>query len=222
MKLIRKIDPPFETVEEVIAFINKHGENTFVQIVIKYQQSLCMTYMRYMAIFFPIYIGLSSIVLLFDYKEINYATGKILEFFYIPVRNPYGWNVSLILSAVMQILAFSLAIRTHDFSLLRKVTKLRISFKYIVRNIMLFLCMLGSVFAAYSLTLTKQAETCTLLTACFLYSDNMFLDSSFTLYVTFFLVIVFAYCILYGCRFGEDFDVIYVEDMLKYSKNILK
>lgn len=215
MRLIKCREPPFKTVEEVNEFIKKYGANIFTHIVIKYQQSLCMTYMRYMAVFFPIYIGLSSIVLLFDYKEINYATAKILEFFYIPVRNPYGWNVSLILSAVMHILAFSLAIRTHDFSLLRKVTKLRISFKYIVRNIMLFLCMLASIFAAYSLTLTKQAETCTLLTACFLYSDNMFLDSSFTLYVIFFLVIIFAYSILYGCRFGEDFDLVDTEGMLK-------
>lgn len=151
MPIIKKIEPPFKTVEEAIAVANQHkpyeylwkegyvnfyvfserykpGE--FQKKVSEYVDNALVYYGAISLFIFPFYICLCSLIFLFDYQEINYKIYLFLKSLYIPIRDPYGWNFSFLISFFINLLLFNHMRRSYNFSILIKSTKINHPVRY--------------------------------------------------------------------------------------------
>lgn len=187
MPLIKPRTPPFATKEEALEFLKRHGDYEFKKKIEKYSHSLQNLHVKLLVFIFPLYIALASLVWLFDYKEINYQAYLFLRFLHIPVQHPYGWNVSYILSFLINIILFFPIIKAYDFSLIRKIVRVKRDqlFVFYVRHIFFILIIFFFLFVAQIATMPKRSTACTVATYCWLQSDSMFLHSSLLLYMGF-------------------------------------
>lgn len=178
MNYLKAPEVPFKTVEEAKNYIQENGEDKFLFLAEKYQQSLGGRHTILSFLLFPVYFALVSLILLFDYEKINQATAKILEFFYIPVDNPNGWNLSMVLAFLSNVGLLIYLSRQYDFSVFKKLIKVKFTFKYVFLMLFMFVVFMVSLFMGYSFTLTRQTDSCTSRSLCGLYTDNMFVHSS--------------------------------------------
>lgn len=205
MRLIKRREPPFKTVDEAFDFFQKHGSDEFRKKIGQYFQSIGNLHFKVALMFFPVYLALASIVFLFDYKEINYQTYLLLKFLHIPARNPYGWNVSFILSFVFNLMISIFVIRAYDFSLLRKITKIRRKVKFFFACMGLFFMLLVPVFVVPIATLPVKSSACTLYSSpCWLQSDSMFFYANILLYMEFWCIFLILITFFYS-KFSPNF-----------------
>ena len=202
---------PFETVEEAIDYIQENGEKKFLDLMLNYRNDLLSRQTILLFLLFPVYLALASLILLFDYDKINQATAKVLEFFYIPVDNPNGWNLSMVLAFLTNIGLLIYLSRQYNFSVFRQLTRVKFSFKYIFLLFFVFCFFVLGLFMGYIFTLTKQTDSCTLRTLCGLYTDNMFVHSSVALY-TVFCIVGMTTCVMVYSRFYEKFCKVKIGD----------
>lgn len=101
--------------------------------------------------------------------------------------------------------------RQYDFSVFKKLIKVKFTFKYVFLMLFMFVVFMVSLFMGYSFTLTRQTDSCTSRSLCGLYTDNMFVHSSVALYMAFYLVGMLAYVIIYARRFNQNLCKVKVE-----------
>lgn len=199
MGLIQRREPPFKSIEDIREMMRdfeaKKGryqsmpkykfEREIKEKITKYVDSMATTYVKLLFLSFPIYLALASLIWYFDYKKINYQIYLFLKFFYLPMQNPYGWNLSFVLSFVINTWIFIEVKKAYNFSLLKEITAVKHRIKYIKTIIFSMLMLLFCLFCAFFFTLTKQGDACVRGTLCILYSDSMFLHSTTGLFVVF-------------------------------------
>lgn len=81
MRTIRPKTPPFATKAEALTFIIKNVFYEFIFMTKKYFHHMVVLYGKLCFFLFPAYIGLSSIVLFFDYDLINYKLYLFFKFY---------------------------------------------------------------------------------------------------------------------------------------------
>lgn len=217
MPIIKKIEPPFKTVEEAIAVANQHkpyeylwkegyvnfyvfserykpGE--FQKKVSEYVDNALVYYGAISLFIFPFYICLCSLIFLFDYQEINYKIYLFLKSLYIPIRDPYGWNFSFLISFFINLLLFNHMRRSYNFSILIKSTKINHPVRYFFCSIMMLIMIFLFVIASF-ITMPEKADPCTRGSLCFLNSDSMFLYASTMSFIIFFGIGYFIYSLIY-------------------------
>lgn len=101
------------------------------------------------------------------------------------MQNPYGWNLSFVLSFVINTWIFFEVKKAYDFSLLKEITAVKHRIRYIKTIIFSILMLLFCLFCAFFFTLTNQGDDCVRGTLCILYSNSMFLHSTTELFVMF-------------------------------------
>lgn len=227
MGLIKRREPPFQTVEEAIAvgnqhkpyeyllkeghmdvydFHHKYKPREFEFKVKEYVDSMLNAYMWRSVIMFPLYLWLCSLIWLFDYKEVNYQIYLFLKSLYLPMQDPYGWNLSFIFVFLINIFIFIYMLKAYDFSVIRKATKIKYSAKY-------FACIIGLLIMSFIsfiigfITLPVKSNACTRGSLCFLESDSMFLRSAVVLYGSWFGGL-FMLLIVYGMRINPVFSIV--------------
>ena len=226
MKIFKPKKPPFKTVEEALVVANQHKANEYLwkeghcsyeafcrkypadefkNKIQEYSHNAMNLHGILMISFFPVYLGLSSLIWLFDYKSINYQIYLFLRFLHLPMQDPYGWNLSFLLSFIVNFSIFIFIVKSYDFSIIKKVTKFSISFHAIFYYTFITSLAFLFLFSAFIATLPKPSNACTMATLCALHSDSMFLYSSVLLYKFFACFFVMITALIYGLRFGINY-----------------
>lgn len=198
--LFKKPIQPFSSVEEASDFISRQGLQEFLEIMAKYQNSLFNLNIKMAVLYFFIYFGLSSLIFLFDYNKINKTIFEFAKNIGIPIKDPYGWNLSFFLSLLFNIYIFISTIK-HGC---RWVNKKIICFQniYLVNYVVItFFSILvaGLMFYLSFYTLNAKSKECTLFSFCWLETENMFYSSIFFIYamhwVTFIIFFICFFCL---------------------------
>ena len=208
MGLIKRREPPFKTVEEAIAvgnqhkpyeyllkeghmdvydFHHKYKPREFEFKVKEYVDSMLNAYMWSSIIMFPLYLWLCSLIWLFNYKEVNYKIYLFLKSLYLPMQDPYGWNLSFVFAFLINIFIFIYILKAYNFLVIKKATKVRYSVKYFMLNIFSLIFFLISCICGFA-TLARKSNACTRGSLCFLESDSMFLSSAVFLFLSWSIV----------------------------------
>ncbi|SUO92209.1 hypothetical protein [Suttonella indologenes] len=220
MRLIKRREPPFKSIEDTRKMVHdfevKKGSYEFMpkykfereikEKITKYVDSMFITYVKLLFISFPIYLALASLIWFFNYKEINYQIYLFLKFFYLPMQHPYGWNLSFVLSFIINTWIFIEVKKAYDFSLLKEITMVKRPIKYIISILFFILLLFFILICAFLFTLTKQGNACTMRDLCILYSDSMFLHSTTLLFMAFsgIYFLILTICILkFSFKYAE-------------------
>lgn len=81
MNYLKAPKVPFKTVEEAKNYIQENGEDKFLFLAEKYQQSLGGRHTILSFLLFPVYFALVSLILLFDYEKSIKLLRKFSSFF---------------------------------------------------------------------------------------------------------------------------------------------
>lgn len=205
MRLIKRREPPFKTVEDALDFIKNNSLRSFLDEIKLYQDYLFSLYLRLIIIVFPFYLILSSVIFLFDdYGKINEDIYKFLNFIKIPMHSANGWNFSYVLSFIFNLYVF-VVITKRNIRWVNKITRIDFSFLLnymLAKTFLIFIVLFLFVTAHYVTLASRQTSHCIMADLCWLHTENMFLYSSCMVYLFHYVV----FMLIFGLFFCANVD----------------
>lgn len=205
MGLIKRREPPFQTVEEALDFIKNNSLRSFLGEIKLYQDYLFSFYLRLIVIMFPLYLIVSSVIFLFDdYEKINEDIFNFLNFIKIPIHSANGWNFSYVLSFIFNLYVF-IVITRRNIRWVNKITRIDFSFLLnymLAKTFSIFIILFLFIIAHYIALTSKKTDYCIMADLCWLHTENMFLYSSFMIYLFHYV----AFMLIFGLFFCANVD----------------
>ena len=196
--LFKKPVKPFSSIEEAYDFIDREGFKNFLIIMDSYQNNVYFFSFKITSLYFLVYLGLYSLIFLFDYNTVNKAIYDFAIGIGVPIKDPYGWNLSFFLSLFFNIWAFISTIK-YNCRWVNKIVRLQSI--YLVNYVIALIIMILTAILTFYLslyTLTVKSKECTLFSLCWLETDNMFYVSTLYIYtghwITFIVIFACFFC----------------------------